>query len=82
MTTVYLDGVNTTGDHPLFTNAKKLKHFTIPHCEYATVEFGTYPLSIAIHAYTKWFIAKKEKLSTPPSFIFILKKRDWLKSLE
>ena len=30
--------------------------------------------SLPMHTYTKWFILKKEKLSTALSFIFILKK--------
>ena len=38
--------------------------------------------SLPMHAYTKWLILKKEKLSTPLSFIFILKKWDWLKILD
>ena len=74
--------------HSLITGAKKIFFFlNLPFCEYVTVHFSTYPPSLHIHAYAKWFNLikkkkKKKKLSTPLSFIFILKKCDWLKMLD
>ena len=46
------------------------------------VEIFDFSLSLRMHAETKSFILKKEKLSTPLSFIFIFEKWDWLKILD
>ena len=59
---------------PFINKQKKSKFLTLPPWEHATVHFSRYPPPLPIHAYTKWFIVKKEKLSTPLPFSFILKK--------
>ena len=67
--------------HSLIACTRKSKCLILSFCEYATVHFVAYPPSYFIHAYTKRFIVKEEKLSTPLCFAFILSSKSYHKEV-